>query len=306
MLAENADLNQRHALVITLFFIRILLMASNADSVDRRQRIAMSWSGLLWFTSIGLHKTTLRNLAHHVIGSLFVFARANVEVPRHCTEEPCEHSFGIMRRYNREFTIRDFVQLKDKCDKFAEAAFRSHVQIGGRTAKGYLQGLTGFISSSGADPQQPSAIRNKSDGITLGDEDLAASQLFDFIGPIINETTSCMGAIFDAFRVHQRSRSPFAVNYSTVNDLRALAASYLEGQVESPQKDTDTDEKERDNEDDDLLMNSLSERVKRVLMMGDDADPDDVIAVEDVDLSSCSPHAEEEGHHTISVWNGVN
>ena len=136
-MAVHEDLGQRQVLCLSLFFRRLLLLASNSNSLSRRSRVSYAFASLIWFTSIdGIHSITQRNLAHCVIGNIFVFARSDVSCPRHCTEEAAEHVFGMARQKEKEFTVRGFVQFSDQLQQFFDSAFRSGIHPGGRGSTG--------------------------------------------------------------------------------------------------------------------------------------------------------------------------
>ncbi|XP_065663502.1 uncharacterized protein LOC136085832 [Hydra vulgaris] len=138
----------QYILSLTLVFLRLFLISTNADDIDFQLRIAFKWCAMIWFLSIeGIHFTTLKNIVTNTIGSIFLYPQERIKCPRYCTEEPCEHYFGCTRQFEREFTIRGFIQYDDRINQFFSSAFRSALNTGGNSSKGYASTLTGLVAS---------------------------------------------------------------------------------------------------------------------------------------------------------------
>ena len=87
-LAVSKD--SQYILSLTLVFLRLFLISTNADDFDFQLRIAFKWCAMIWFLSAeGIHFTTLKNVVTNTIGSIFVYPHERVKCPRYSTEEPC-------------------------------------------------------------------------------------------------------------------------------------------------------------------------------------------------------------------------
>ena len=102
-------------MVLTLFFMRLHLYAVNGKGVPAKHRAVYLWCSILWLTSIyGASLITKRNIVAETIAFMFLVLCSDITKPRHCTSEPCEHTFGMLRIMVREFSCLDFVQLIEK------------------------------------------------------------------------------------------------------------------------------------------------------------------------------------------------
>ena len=109
---SNGD---KGVLGLTLFFMRLHLYAVNGKGVDASHRAVYLWCSMLWLTSIsGANIITKRNIASETIAFMFIVLRSDIAKPRHCTSEPAEHTFGMLRLIVREFGCLEFAEMIEK------------------------------------------------------------------------------------------------------------------------------------------------------------------------------------------------
>ena len=95
--------------------MRLHLYAVNGIGIPAKHRAVYLWCSMLWLTSIsGASMITKRNIVAETIPFMFLLLRSDITKPRHCTSEPAEHAFGMLRLLIREFTSLEFVQLVEK------------------------------------------------------------------------------------------------------------------------------------------------------------------------------------------------
>lgn len=211
----------------------MLISATNEAGIDRRLRIAYAWASFLFFHSITeIHPVTRVNLVLHSVGSLFLFANNAVFSPRLCTEEPCEHVFGLCRMFDREFTVRGFCQYTEKLQQFFEASCRSGLNTGGRNGKGYLGTLSAFIESLKAyTPKRyrtgDHTVRCDFSGVDVDPLKPASAQLFEFLLPIINEVSSGMRNLLKAFGFQSFQTSIFAQSIASIEQFNYIVGAAL-------------------------------------------------------------------------------
>ena len=125
-------------LCVSLYFMRLQLYAVNCKKLDSIHRISFLWASMLWMTSMtNVCVITKRNIVTSTIGLVFLIARSDVSHPRHTTSEPCEHVFGNARRYKREDTVQEFVDIVEKLEREWAAMYESNFVRGRTVAKGY-------------------------------------------------------------------------------------------------------------------------------------------------------------------------
>lgn len=111
----STSTGDKGALGLTLFFMRLHLYAVNGRGVPATHRAVYMWCSMLWLTSIsGACMITKRNIVAETIAFMFILLRSDIPKPRHCTSEPAEHFFGMLRTSVQEFTCLEFVQLAEK------------------------------------------------------------------------------------------------------------------------------------------------------------------------------------------------
>ena len=144
VLAISQDDIDVSIIAINLIFLKMFICSTNYRKLDWLTRITFKWLSCNWFMSInGLSKITKKNIALNLVGSILNYCNTVVENPRYCTEEPCEHLFGMFRTKNREATVKEFVELADSVENFWNASVKSGLNPG--TGKGYIQSLKPFM-----------------------------------------------------------------------------------------------------------------------------------------------------------------
>jgi hypothetical protein len=134
-----------------LFFMRCIYWAINAGKtacVNRSFRAKMIWCSMIFMDSLeGLSSTTLRNLYLSSVGLVMLLMNEAVDPNKLVlvTEEPCEHYFGCMRSFKREFMVSEFLIYCDKLRRFLDAKTRSNLSSGNERMKGYLAGFEEFF-----------------------------------------------------------------------------------------------------------------------------------------------------------------
>ena len=116
-------------------------------SMQKMYNVMIIWS-IIWTTTLWLtifHKyakifcTNQRNVVTESIAMEFLFPRYDVQNKRGTTTEPCEHTFGGLHRYEREFTMYHLLQLVEKLHQKTRDMYESNLK-GSRLrtiAKGY-------------------------------------------------------------------------------------------------------------------------------------------------------------------------
>ena len=100
---------------------------------------------MLWMTSMtNVCVITKRNIFTSTIGLVFLIARSDVSHPRHTTSEPCEHVFGNARRYKREATVQEFVEIVEKLEREWAAMYESNFVRGVLLQRGMVQFIRTF------------------------------------------------------------------------------------------------------------------------------------------------------------------
>ena len=215
----------------------------------------MKWIAMIWFTSIdGFHMTTKRNIVTDCVGNIFNFANGLITKKYHCTEEPCEHLFGIVRQHDRECTIRSFLACIDSVTSYFEAAFRSDLNSG--SGKGYATNFAEFVSKC----QRMIHTRNESqkknnpncasddgsihNGLPVDYESTVpiSKQLFGSIKTLINPVNEEMKHLLEVLNVPVVSRSPFLTKIESIVELETLYTKYIskeKGEEESEVADED-------------------------------------------------------------------
>ena len=89
--------------------MRIHLYAVNSSEMAPKERVALEYSSLIWYTSFAMSASTMitnkRNIAIESIALVFIMLRSDVVRPRHYTSEPLEHTYGSWRTIQREFNV---------------------------------------------------------------------------------------------------------------------------------------------------------------------------------------------------------
>ena len=133
-------------MAISLYFLRTLLCAYNADDISSEGRITMLWSVLMWFSSLeGVSKISKNNLITSCLGGIFLAVQKRIKNLRFTTTEPLEHTFGTTRSWRREFTINEFPIYSNKLDIILKNVIENGISISS-TNKGYMQGFKGFAN----------------------------------------------------------------------------------------------------------------------------------------------------------------
>eukprot|EP00474_Spongospora_subterranea_P005739 CRZ06197.1 hypothetical protein [Spongospora subterranea] len=288
ILTTNAPNENKACLALCLVFLRLLISATNERNLDRRVRIAYVWSSLIWFHSVtGIHRITRLNLILHCIGSLFFFANNAVVDPRLCSEEPCEHVFGLCRMFDREFTVRGFCQYTDKVHRFFESACNSNLNVGGRDGKGYFSTLSAFVENiSRHTPKRYRSgivIPDSDDsGVTLPENprDHVASRLFEYIRPIINEVSVGMSNLLRTAGVASFQKSKFCQEIVSFDHFRCTLTKAIKYDSVAEQSSSDL-LNDHSRHDDSIIMEILSSRLAWALEQ-----PSDVTDFEFPDMSA--------------------
>jgi hypothetical protein len=153
---------------------------------------------------------------------------------------------------------------------------------GGRNAKGYLSGIRGFLDSGKAQSNQAEKVQpveiSDGPGVSIGQSTASpAHQLFELIGPVVNETTQYMRGLLETFHVHETSISPFALEFGNLPHLRTTLASFF-ASSESMTSNVEKADDPTSAVEDDAIVNSLAARVRKVLNITKDIDVDDAIS----------------------------
>ena len=103
------DVGNVRVTAITIIMMRIRLYAVNSSEMAPKERVALEYSSLIWYTSFAMSASTMitnkRNIATESIALVFIMLRSDVLRPRHCTSEPLEHTYGSWRTIQREFNV---------------------------------------------------------------------------------------------------------------------------------------------------------------------------------------------------------
>ena len=78
------------------------------------------------------------NIFTSIIGILFLASISDVPHPRHATSEKCEHIDGHMRKYNREMTVLETMEIIKRLRRNQISMYISGFN-GGRTSKKVYQ-----------------------------------------------------------------------------------------------------------------------------------------------------------------------
>ena len=133
-------------LALTLFFMRLKLYSINGQDVPAVHRAVYLWCSVLWLTSIdGASMITKRNIMAEAIAFMFIVLRSDILKPRHCTSEPAEHMFGMLRQLIREFTCLEFAQLVEKQIRRLTLMYKHSFKYSRDPAKGYVATLANFF-----------------------------------------------------------------------------------------------------------------------------------------------------------------
>lgn len=123
---------------LTLFFMRLHLYAVNGKSVKASHRAVYLWCSMLWLTSIsGASIITKRNIMSETVAFMFLVLRSDIAKPRHCTSEPAEHTFGMLRLMVREFGTLEFAQMIEKQILRVKLAYKHGFRPSKEKGKGY-------------------------------------------------------------------------------------------------------------------------------------------------------------------------
>jgi hypothetical protein len=77
---------------------------------------------MLFVTSMkGVSPITKRNYVVESVGIIFLIHQKDVDNPQQVTREPCEHSFGSMQGIQREFSVKEMVELVGKSSQLFAA-----------------------------------------------------------------------------------------------------------------------------------------------------------------------------------------
>ena len=126
--------------------IRLHLYAVNGRGVPATHRAVYMWCSMLWLTSIsGACMITKRNIVSETIAFMFIILRSDIPKPRHCTSEPAEHFFGMLRTAVQEFTCLEFVQLVDKQIRRLKQMYKNMFRPSRDPSKGYTATFGDFF-----------------------------------------------------------------------------------------------------------------------------------------------------------------
>ena len=270
------------AIALYLFFVRILISATNSTSLTRRQRVAMCWSGFLFMSSIkGINRKTLLNLTVHVIGSLFIFVRSEVVRPWLTSEEFVEHYIGLLRQADKEFNMRSFCEFTDRAMAYWDAIFRSRLNVGGRSCKGYMATLRSFtdaiavrpaaLASAAATAAKRACIDDIRDipARFNEDDDMSLSaQLFIMIKPIINQVCEDVMPLLKAFGV-VGGGSRFARKFNSYGDFVQTFKDFIANVPFVDDVEEEEDDEEDENDDLQDALAGLAERMQTALKIDD-------------------------------------
>ncbi|KAI9309970.1 hypothetical protein BDR26DRAFT_928598 [Obelidium mucronatum] len=246
--------NNNHVNVIHMTMMRLNLLATDANGLERADRIAMKIAYLLWSDSIrGMAAKTKQNTILEVIGMIFNIADAVVLAVRYATTEGCEHTFGILRSIIKEFTGNDTIYLTAASERYITAALAGRLSTGRVGDKdGYLALLPDYLDSIlarekkrqatiaskkaalGESGRSPKRFRPNDDiGVEVVEESAKsrATQLWDFIQPIWNLVVSECVKIFDICEIPQSQRSPLAIHFQSVDELRQALIQLLPSSI---------------------------------------------------------------------------
>jgi len=143
---ENSNPNANILLILYLATIRIFAVAVNAKEMDASKRTQYLYFTLIIFTSFtGISNITLRNLTLSILGNMFLsFSQV---VLRYCSSEPCEHTFGVIRMWNREFTLENLLIFSEKTDRYFEALYKGTVRSK-KSGTGYAATTPDFVAAN--------------------------------------------------------------------------------------------------------------------------------------------------------------
>jgi hypothetical protein len=71
------------------------------------------------------------------VAFMFLVLRSDIAKPRHCTSEPAEHTFGMLRLMVREFGTLEFAQMIEKQILRVKLAYKHGFRPSKEKGKGY-------------------------------------------------------------------------------------------------------------------------------------------------------------------------
>jgi len=181
------------ALLCTLFFMKIHLVAVNGRHVPSKHRALYLWTSMVWFTTLsGVHITSKQNIVSETIANMFLVLRSDVTKVRYCTSEPAEHVFGNMRSMMREFSCSDLATLVDKEQRRMNLLFEGNLMPSRDAKKGYPATYYDFVEHA----------KLKSSGLEAGPCDIdhtsstpVCEQLWPMVSKIISQANDMMNPL---------------------------------------------------------------------------------------------------------------
>ena len=133
-------------MITCLFFkIRVKLVSVNCKGIlNTQQRVEMLWSSLLFtLHSDGTHVTTKRNTILEFVLMSFIMLRNDVLQPHLLRTEISEHSNAMLCGMQREFTMKDFLDIIEKLLLICKEVIYGGVKLE-RAPDGYTSSPTTF------------------------------------------------------------------------------------------------------------------------------------------------------------------
>ena len=129
LLLPASNPSSLHALIVTLFFMRLHFFAVNSEFViHAKTRVYMLWSFLIYMLHIdGVHHATKKNWLVSTISLSFIMLRSNIIRTHRVTSETSEHTIAKIRSFKREFTVSDIIDIIFKMDHLWMAMTRSQL-----------------------------------------------------------------------------------------------------------------------------------------------------------------------------------
>ena len=102
---EMNDVGDAAVTHVSFYMARIHAYDVNVKYLPWGEHLIYHWTTTLWFTSFYKPAKTVctnqRNMVTESIEVAFLFPISDVQNPRGTTTDPCEHTFGGLRRYER-------------------------------------------------------------------------------------------------------------------------------------------------------------------------------------------------------------
>jgi len=220
-------------------FLRMRSYAVNARKADWKIRAYFTWASMLFFTSF--HKAgttmlpTMRNMVLESVALLFLVTRDDVSQPRRNTSECNEHTYGLLRKNQREFLVEQFIRLVDQMVLKMNCIFQSNLAITrSNVGKGYQKTFPEFVSSLKA----AATDTPKSGPVEVDLDEKAVNQLWPLVRRVIREVNALMLPFLKILGVEEgHGLSPFLSEIKEPEDLLRIVKDFFPYKGEPGEED---------------------------------------------------------------------